>query len=149
MDRTVKTLVFWLIIVVSAVLLCQVTKSSGTGRSSPEISYSEFLSQVEAGNIAKVIISGTQIDGKYRDATTFRVVVPSSQQGMLETLHKKNVEIWFRNTAQGGWSGWLLNLAPLILLAVLWMVMIRQMRLKRTQTSGSGIAPTDSTTWHR
>jgi len=52
---------------------------------------------------------------------------------MLRTLHEKNVEIWFSDAADSGQSAWLLNLAPLILLAAIWFFMIRQMKQKRDQ----------------
>ena len=148
MDRTIKTIVFWIVIVLAGVLLWEVTRSAGSGQQKPAISYSEFLSQVEAGKVATVTISGMEIQGRYRDQGTFSVIAPSSQAAMIEALRQKNVEIWFRDTAQGGWPTWLLNLAPLILLAVLWAFMIRQ-RSKRPQAPASGTAPTDNSAWQR
>jgi ATP-dependent Zn protease len=64
--------VFWLVTVISAFLLWQVVKSPNRQKI-PEISYSEFLSELEAGNVSKVVISKNQIDGRYRDDRSFRV----------------------------------------------------------------------------
>ncbi len=134
MDPTIKTVVFWFVIVLSAALLWQVVKSDKTP-AIPEISYSEFLSQVDAGNVRKVTITKNTVTGTNRDNSTFRVIAPSSQEGMLLELRQKNVEIWFKDSAvEGGWPSWLLNLAPLILLAALWFFMIRQMQRKKMQT---------------
>jgi len=134
MDPSVKNLVFWLVIILSAVLLWQVVKGGDTPQI-PEISYSEFLSQVDAGNVSKVSIAGNRVTGTYRDARTFRVVAPASQDGMLQTLRQKNVEIWFKDAGDaGGWPQWILNLAPLILLAALWFFMIRKIQQKKMQT---------------
>jgi cell division protease FtsH len=134
-NATIKTVVFWLVIVLSAFLLWQVVKSDHNAQRTPEISYSEFLSQVDGGNVAKVTISKTQVYGKYRDGSSFRVTAPTSQEGMLQALHQKNVEIWFRDDAMsGGWPAWLLNLAPLILLAALWFFMIRQLNARQART---------------
>ena len=134
MNSTVKTTVFWLVIVISAYLLWQVVKSGQNEQTVPEISYSEFLSQVESGNVSRVTISKSQVTGKYRDNRFFRVTAPTGQEGMFQTLHQKNVEIWIRDAAGGDWPTWLLNLAPLILLAALWYFMIRQLNQRRTQT---------------
>jgi cell division protease FtsH len=134
LDKTVKTLVFWLVIVISATLLWQVVKSGGN-QSIPEISYSEFLSRVSAAKISKVTISGTRVVGESRDGSFFRVVVPANQQAMLEALQQQNTEIWFRDVSEGSWPTWLLNLAPLILLAAVWFFMIRQVQSKQRQTS--------------
>ena len=131
MSQTVKNVVFWLVIMLSAFLLWQVVKSGGGDQRTPETSYSEFLSQAEGGNVTKVTISRTRITGMYRDGRPFQVVAPTSQEGMLQTLHHNNVEIWFSDTATGDWPTWLMNLAPLILLAALWFFMIRQIKQRR------------------
>jgi cell division protease FtsH len=133
----IKNVVFWLVIVVAAFLLWQAVKSGQNAPAAPEISYSEFLKQVEAGNVQKVIISKTQINGQYRDGRSFRLTAPASQDGMLTTLHDKNVEIWFKDVPESGSTAWLLNLAPLILLAALWFFMIRQMKQRQSRAQGT------------
>jgi cell division protease FtsH len=124
----VKNLVFWAVIILSAFLLWQVVRTNPTEQKTPEISYSDFLSQVEAGNVAKVTVARNEVYGRYRDNGSFRVIVPASQEGMIQALHQKGVEIWFRDVAGGDWATWLMNLAPLVLLAALWFFMIRQLR---------------------
>ena len=135
MDQTVKAVVFWLVIAVSAYLLWQVVKAAPNQQKTPEISYSAFLSQVDAGNVVKVTISGSQVFGWSRDNSSFRVTAPTSQEGMLQALRQKSVEIWFKDTADGGWPAWLLNLAPLVLLAALWFFMVRQMQQRQSRNS--------------
>jgi len=44
MNQTIKTVVFWCVIMLSAFLLWQVVKSGQNQQRTPEISYSEFLS---------------------------------------------------------------------------------------------------------
>ena len=126
MNRTLKTFVFWLVIVIAGALLWQTVRADNTP-AIPEISYSRFLSEVEAGSVAKVSIFNREVTGDRHDGTRFRVIAPNSQEGMLETLRKANVEIWFRDSG-GNWVAWLMNLAPLLLLCALWYVMIRQIR---------------------
>jgi len=133
MNSNVKNLVFWLVILISAFLLWQTVKSGQRPQAVPEISYSDFLTQIEAGTVGKVTISGTHIDGQYRDGRAFRLIASASQEGMIRSLRDKNVEIWFRNSAETGWPASLLNIAPLILLAALWFFMIRQMRLRQNR----------------
>ena len=57
MHSTIKTVVFWGVIVFSAFLLWQTVAAKPSARSVPEISYSEFLTQVESGSVIKVTIS--------------------------------------------------------------------------------------------
>ena len=147
-NSTIKTVIFWLVILVSATLLWQVVKS-GNSRTqpAPEISYSQFLTQVDAGNVVMVRISKTRADGIYHNGGPFRVNVPGSQEQMLQTLRQKNVEIWYADSPeQSGW-GWLVNLfAPLVLLAALWFFMIRQMKTK-ANLENARTAATAGKTW--
>jgi cell division protease FtsH len=140
-NSNIKNVVFWLVIVMAAFLLWQVVKSGQGTPAATEISYSEFLTQVETGNVQKVTISRTQVNGQYRDGRSFRLTAPASQEGMLRTLHDKNVEIWFRDIPEGSWPAWLLNIAPLILLAALWFFMIRQMQQRRSRAQGTSDFP--------
>ena len=59
MNSTVKTVVFWLVIVLSGVLLWQVVKDGGSGTKDKEINFSEFMSQVDQSNVQDVTIMGT------------------------------------------------------------------------------------------
>lgn len=147
MIPTVKRAVFWLVMVISALLLWQVVKSSPNRQQIPEISYSEFLTKAETGSVSKVIISKNQIDGRYRDDQSFRVTVPSSQEGMLQILHQKGVEIWFRDAPGGDSSTWLVNFLPLILLGALWFFMIRQVNLRKVQKQEGPVSQNTDNRW--
>jgi cell division protease FtsH len=133
MSRTLKTVVFWAVIVVAAFLLWQIIRA-GPESNLHEISYSEFLSRVESESVVKVRISPSEIIGDSRDGSHFRLVPPTSQDTMLRLLHDKNVEIWFRDAGSANWQLQLLGTwAPLILLAALWFFMIRQMQRSRSR----------------
>jgi cell division protease FtsH len=135
MDQTMKTVMFWLLIMGAAIVLWQVLKSTNAPRAN-EISYSQFLSDVDAGNVATVKISNTRAEGTYRDGTQFRVSVPASQDQLLQTLRQKNVQVWYSDTTNGT-AGWLLTtLAPFALIAGLWFFMVTRMRAK-SRTPGS------------
>jgi cell division protease FtsH len=128
-NSTIKTVVFWLVIVLSGILLWQVVKA-GTGNvKQREINFSEFMSQVGQGNIADVTVNGTDVNGKYRnDKAGFHTTVPPNYPDMYKILQDKGVNITVKAEQGGGWPTWLLNLAPLILLGALWFFMIRQMQ---------------------
>ena len=147
MNSTAKTVVFWIVIAFSAFLLWKTVSAKPNVRGAPEISYSEFLSQVESGSVLRVTISQTQVDGLNRDNSPFRVTAPASQEGMLQTLHQKNVEIWFRDTPSGGWPATLMNLLPLLLLAALWFFMIRQMKSKQAQIKTGNVTTSSDSRW--
>lgn len=136
MNRVAKTAIFWAVIVVSAFLLWQVEKSGDSAHTVPEISYSEFLGRVASGQVSKVTITGSVVHGSDAKGGSFRVIAPPDQSAMLEVLRQHGVEIWFKATPEQGWPSWILNFAPLVLLAALWFFMIRQInRVGRARTS--------------
>ncbi len=128
MNSTVKTVVFWLVILLSAVLLWTVVKNSSGGQKDKEINFTQFLSDVNQGNVAKVTITGQQVKGEYKDKAPFHTTAPTNYPDMYKTLNDKGVAVNIGDTSGGGWPSWIFNLAPVILLAALWFFMIRQVQ---------------------
>ena len=64
MNSTVKTVVFWLVIVLSAFLLWQVMKAGSAGQKDTEVTFSKFLTDVDQGNVKEVTITGQEVRGK-------------------------------------------------------------------------------------
>src|SRR5437773_4976213 len=87
------------------------------------------MSDVDQSNVKEVTVTGMDVRGKYRsDNSGFHTTVPANYPDMIKTLRDKGVNINIRDISNGSWPTWLLNLAPLILLAALWFFMIRQMQ---------------------
>jgi cell division protease FtsH len=118
-----------LVIVLSAFLLWQVVKAGGAGQKEQEINFSKFMTDVDQGNVKEVTINLQEVHGKFQnDGSTFHTTVPTNYPDMIKLLRDKGVVINVRDASSGSWPSWLLNLAPLILLAALWFFMIRQMQ---------------------
>jgi cell division protease FtsH len=131
-NSTVKTILFWLVIVLSCVLLWQVVKANGNGAKDKPINFSEFMSQVNQGNVSDATLMGTEVQGKYRnDKTGFHTTVPANYPDMIKQLQDKGVNITVKDP-QSNWPSWLFQILPLVLFGALWFIMIRQM-----QTGGS------------
>src|SRR5664279_372687 len=127
-NSTVKTVVFWLVIVLAGVLLWQVVKGANSGAKEREIIYSEFMSQVDKDNISEVTVVGNDVHGKLKsDKSSFHVFVPSNYTEMYKPMRDHGVNITVKD-ANGGSYTWLINLLPFVLLGALWFIMIRQMQ---------------------
>jgi cell division protease FtsH len=129
-NSTVKTVVFWLVIVLSAVLLYQVVMRSNSGPKEKEVNFSQFMTDVDQGRVREVTIDGMQVKGKYaNDGSPFHTTAPANYPDMIKTLRDKGININIRDITSGSWPLQLLGTwAPLILLAALWFFMIRQMQ---------------------
>ncbi len=129
MNSTVKTVLFWLLIGVSALLLWEVVKGARDGQKDKEKNFTEFMSDVDAGHVHDVTVDGMQVKGKLVDNTAFHTTVPANYPDMIKTLRDKGVNITFRDVNSGSLPLQLLGTwAPLILLGALWFFMIRQMQ---------------------
>jgi cell division protease FtsH len=129
LNSTVKTVVFWLVIVLSGVLLWQVVKAGNSGQKEREINFSEFMSQVDQSNVSEVTILNSEVRGKFKnDKAPFHTTVPANYPDMYKILRDKGVNITVKDVSSGSWPSWILNLAPFVLLGALWFIMIRQMQ---------------------
>jgi cell division protease FtsH len=128
-NSTVKTVIFWLVIVVSAILLWQVVRSGSATQKEQPINFSEFLTNVDQGNVSEVTINAQELRGKFKDGKAFNTTAPVNYPDMIKALRDKGVNINVRDVTNGSWPLQLLGTwAPLILLAALWFFMIRQMQ---------------------
>ena len=133
MNSTVKTVVFWVVIVLSAALLWQVIKQGRDGQKDREIQFTQFMSDVDQqGRVRELTVDGMQVHGKYNDGSLFHTAAPLTYftPEVLKNLHEqKGINVTFRDINSGSWSLQLLGTwAPLILLGALWFFMIRQMQ---------------------
>jgi cell division protease FtsH len=127
-NSTIKTVLFWGVIVVSAFLLWQVVKTGSNVQKEKEIGFSEFLSDVDQGNVHDVMFIGQEVKGKFKNDSPFHTIVPQNYPDMYKKLTEKNVPYGFKDISNGTWPSWILNLAPLVLLGALWFFMMRQMQ---------------------
>ncbi|MCI0355538.1 MAG: AAA family ATPase, partial [Acidobacteria bacterium] len=115
----------------SAILLWQlVVRAGGAGLPESEIDFSAFLNHVDQGNVKEVTIAGTDVRGLYKNENAlFRTTVPPNYPDMITLLRQKGVTIKVKDNQGGTWSGWLLGLAPVLLVLGLWIFMLRQMQM--------------------
>jgi cell division protease FtsH len=120
-----------LVIVFSAFLLWQVMKAGSAGQKDKEVNFSQFLTDVDQGNVKEVTITAQEVRGKYRnDNSSFHTTAPANYPDMIKMLRDKGVSMNIRDITSGSWPLQLLGTwAPLILLAALWFFMIRQMQM--------------------
>ncbi|HEV3316201.1 MAG TPA: ATP-dependent metallopeptidase FtsH/Yme1/Tma family protein, partial [Candidatus Angelobacter sp.] len=130
MNSTMKTVVLWLTLIVVGLVLWKMISSGTSGAKVQEISYTEFMSQVAQDKISKVTIVGNEAHGEYKGEKNhqFHVIVPANNPEMLKALDPNKINVEFKDSQNGNWSLWLVQLSPVILLGVLWFVMIRQMQ---------------------
>jgi len=126
-NSTLKTVLFWAVILGSALVLWQVVKNANSGQKVVELSSAQFLTEVDQGNVKEVTINGMEATGKEANGQSFHTSVPTNYPDMYKEFREKGVNFQVKDVTSGSWT-WLVNLAPLALLAALWYFMIRQMQ---------------------
>ena len=128
MNSTVKTVVFWVVIGLSA-LLFGLSFNRGVVQKEAEINFSQFMTDVDQSKVHDVTVDGMQLRGKLTDGSAFHTTVPANYPDMIKDLQQKGVAMTFRDANSSSWPLQLLGTwAPLILLGALWFFMIRQMQ---------------------
>ena len=128
MNSNVKTAILWVVLICVAVLLWQVVRSNKT-RTDKELSFSQFMSDVELGRVKKVTISGTEVHGTYReDSAPLHTLIPANYPDTYKVLQEKGVDIEIKEVNSGNWISILVNASPFILLLAFWLFVMRQMQ---------------------
>jgi cell division protease FtsH len=127
MSSTLKSLVFWLAIVVAAVAIYQF---SNLQQGDDELTFSKFLALVESGQVEEVTFAGNKITGKTTAEAnkTFHTYAPPGADGLMKELRDKNVDVKAVDVTASPWASMLLTWAPIALLIGFWIFMMRQMQ---------------------
>ncbi len=100
----------------------------GSGVEQTELSYTQFLSLVEKGQIDKVAIKGHLISGNLEEGLRFSTYAPEDPE-LIKTLREKGVEI----EAYPEGSSWIVSLLggllPILIFVGIWIYIVRQMRV--------------------
>ncbi|HET7215527.1 MAG TPA: ATP-dependent zinc metalloprotease FtsH [Terriglobia bacterium] len=128
MNSAVKNIIFWVVMVVTALLIWAVVRSS-TGERVSNYTFTQFVNQVDGGNVQEVTIAGTDVTGVLKkDNTKFKTTIPSNYPDLYKDLLSKDVKVTVKSESGSSWMTWLANGLPLILLIGLWIFFMRQMQ---------------------
>src|SRR5882762_9034405 len=133
-SSTLKTIMFWLFIIMLGVLLWTLVSKSGQSTREKEPSYSEFMADVDRGNVKEVELylspTSYEVQGEKREpAEKFRVTIfKESAPDLVKTLRDKNVLINVKEVNRADWVSVLFSAAPILLLVAFWIFMMRQMQ---------------------
>jgi cell division protease FtsH len=127
-NSAVKNIIFWVVMVVTALLIWAVVRSS-TGERVSSYTFTQFVNQVDGGNVQEVTISGTDVTGVLKkDNQKFKTTIPSNYPYLYKDLLGKDVKVTVKSESSSSWMTWLANGLPLILLIGLWIFFMRQMQ---------------------
>jgi cell division protease FtsH len=135
MNSTLKSLLFWLVIVV---ILAGIWQFSAMQRNEVAISFTQFMGHVKSGAVGSVEMYGKRItatqtgtgpaEGDTRPK--WRTTVPEGYDGFVNEVMRDypNIVITADEPATSNWTTVLLQWAPLLLMIGFWVFIMRQMQ---------------------
>ena len=124
-----RNVAIWLGVVFVLIMAYSVLRQGGpTGRAG-EISYSQLLKNIDAGQVKSAEINGQQVkiaspDGK----TTYTVNAPPNNEDLIKRLEARNAEIKIQDGGRFSLVNLFLNMLPILLLIGVWIFFMRQMQ---------------------
>ncbi len=135
MNEMAKNLLLWLVVAVVLVTVFQ--RFNPQHEQTSKMSYSQFIQQVENGNVSSVTIGANippDISGKLKDGSALHTVAPYSDDSLVKNLLKHDVEV-NQKPSDNGFSllRVILDWIPFIIFIGLLIWFMRQM-----QSGGGG-----------
>ncbi len=128
MNDLTKNILLWVVIVV--VMLLVFSRYLPPGQQREEIKYSDFIADIRDNRVDSVVLQGDTIRGVLKDKQQFETYNPESNYTVLiGDLLKANVAIEGQPPKQPNFmTQLLLQLAPALLLMVVFVYLLRQMQ---------------------
>ena len=132
MNSTLKSLLFWMVLVVVGVLIWNFSNAI-SGKAETPMAFSAFLKHVEAGDVVQVTITGNEVTGTLTGTNgngneKFRTYAPPQYERLGNKLDEKGVTINAKPETTSPWATLLYSWAPILLMIGFWIFIMRQMQ---------------------
>ena len=134
-----KNIVLWIFIALIVFGLFNLFNNSSENKNSVQLTYSQFLDEVEIGSIKDVVIKGNNITGSYEDGRSFKTYA-ANDPTLVDRLNERGVNISAAPLDDGYPSilGILISWFPMLLLIGVWIFFMRQMQGGKGGAMGFG-----------
>jgi cell division protease FtsH len=124
-NATFKTVMLWmslLVVIFLAWHFAQIQKKETS------LKFSEFMTQVDAGQVQDATIVGYDIKGHFTSREPFRTTAPPDFPDYIKALLAKKVQVTVERDQTPAWANMLISWAPFLLLIGFWVFFMRQMQ---------------------
>ncbi|MDR1988998.1 MAG: ATP-dependent zinc metalloprotease FtsH [Acidobacteriaceae bacterium] len=117
-----------MVLVVAGVLIWQFSITYQTHEN--RLSFSEFMTAVDAGTVSRVTITGQELTGTTKDPqnSTFRAYAPTQYEGLANKLIERGVQVDSKEPTASPWATLLYTWAPFLVMIGFWVFFMRQMQ---------------------
>ncbi len=127
MGNGMRNLLLWGALFILVLVLFNVFTGGGRISSTPTVSLSKFIEQVEAGEIESVVLDGEKIIARAGNGLQFTVIRPR-EVDITETLLANQVQIEAKPQEPSGLMSFLAPILPFVILLGVWLYLINRMQ---------------------
>ena len=128
----------WIIIVLVLFALFNLFQGTATRGPQQQLAFSDFIDQVEAGQVLEVTIQGQQVTGQFRDGRQFQTFAPMDAE-LVPQLRENAVRITAAPEEEvNPLLSILISWFPMLLLIGVWIFFMRQMQSGGGKAMGFG-----------
>lgn len=128
MNKFLRNVGFYLLIILVAISVIDYFSTKNTNRQ--EVEYTQFLQQVDKGDVSKVVIIQNTIHGTLADGTEFTTITPDAPNNdpdLYQKLSAKGIDIAAENPPEPPWwSQMFSSVIPILLLIGVWFFIMQQ-----------------------
>ncbi len=134
-----RNIILWIFIALIVFGLFNLFNNATENNKSVQLTYSQFLDEVEVGSIKDVVIKGNNITGSYEDGRSFKTYA-ANDPTLVDRLNERGVNISAAPLDDGYPSilGILISWFPMLLLIGVWIFFMRQMQGGKGGAMGFG-----------
>jgi cell division protease FtsH len=122
-----RNIAFWVVLFLLVLALFQMFNGGATTQASRTVSYSEFIAQVEAGDVASVTLDGERVLVTGKDGTKYAAIAPKDDQ-LTTRLIAKGIEVRAEAQEQSGILSLVSLWLPFIVLIGIWIFFMNRMQ---------------------
>ena len=123
-----RNMAIWGVIVVVLIGLYSMMSGGGQAANSREITYSQLLDRIDAGQVDSAVIRGSAVEVRDAQGEAFTAVTPNNQDDLVSRLEAQNADISVKPAGGFTLVGFLLQSLPILLLIGVWIFFMRQMQ---------------------
>jgi len=138
-NNNFRNFAVWIVIALLLFALFNLFQNPSQRVRATEISYSQFIEQVEKGEIKSVTIREEQITGQTKNGSPFLTHAPANDPDLLRMLREKKVDVRVKPKEEPGLlPSLLISWLPILLFIGIWIFFMRQMQANSGKAMGFG-----------
>jgi cell division protease FtsH len=129
-NSSVKTIMFWVFILICLMLLWGVVQRGASMGKEQEYAYSDLYDKVTNNQVLDATIQGDELRGHLKTSPKdeFHTTLPTNYEDLLKAMIAAKVNFSIKEPQSNFLIPLLINVGPFVLLIAVWFFMLRQMQ---------------------